>query len=676
MDTTKLSFEEIREELKKYLSNQDIFKDYNFTAPGMSVLVDALAYTSHYLIRYANFSINECFLDSAQLRHNVVSQAKQIGYFPYQWKTAKANITVKYVPSSVENWKKSLKDVKIPEGTTFSGENDEGVQFVFRTTKQYDFKQDKTGAWTADIQIVEGTFTEDVFTQDEMYVTKYCLLNDNADLDYLTVRVFESDSDLDGQLWKPAKALVDFGPNAPLYYIQETFDERIEVYFGDGKISKLPEPYNIIKIGYLITHGPEANNIASFKLTSTIDPNFNNGDFQIICPKDEMNLDIGSSGGAEHESIESIKLNAPMYWQAQDRAVTIQDYNALLLNQFGGWLKAVVSWGGETAVPPRYGEVILCCLGRYSEILSPNQKSEIMEYLEAKNLPDIDVVLIDPDPVHVDVRVVADWWKWKTTMVATDMKNKLEKEVRKFFEQYLSSFNVKLKYSSLLMALNAVSDAIDNFLGQRGETAKAYSYSELFSALFCNYLCGGDFLEDLNTRFRSEICLPDGRTPSADVVGDCLKSLAERNVEYAGRSGRVFHFNFATRMNQLLLQCLEATGQLKGGTSIDVDFDHVFLPCEKKDATFSFKRMYGYFPGVLSCNGMILGIVMCDGNNNVRFHQEDLLNHFFRLLEERKVRIHVRRIERIKNGYEKTSQSDPDGINQTEKETRHCRERS
>ena len=464
MDTTKLSFEEIREELKKYLSNQDIFKDYNFTAPGMSVLVDALAYTSHYLIRYANFSINECFLDSAQLRHNVVSQAKQIGYFPYQWKTAKANITVKYVPSSVENWKKSLKDVKIPEGTTFSGENDEGVQFVFRTTKQYDFKQDKTGAWTADIQIVEGTFTEDVFTQDEMYVTKYCLLNDNADLDYLTVRVFESDSDLDGQLWKPAKALVDFGPNAPLYYIQETFDERIEVYFGDGKISKLPEPYNIIKIGYLITHGPEANNIASFKLTSTIDPNFNNGDFQIICPKDEMNLDIGSSGGAEHESIESIKLNAPMYWQAQDRAVTIQDYNALLLNQFGGWLKAVVSWGGETAVPPRYGEVILCCLGRYSEILSPNQKSEIMEYLEAKNLPDIDVVLIDPDPVHVDVRVVADWWKWKTTMVATDMKNRLEKEVRKFFEQYLSSFNVKLKYSSLLMALNAVSDAIDNLV--------------------------------------------------------------------------------------------------------------------------------------------------------------------------------------------------------------------
>ena len=271
MDTSKLSFEEIKGEIKKYLSNQDTFKDYNFSAPGMSVLVDALAYTSHYLIRYANFSINECFLDSAQLRHNVVSQAKQIGYFPYQWKTAKANVILRYVPSTVDKWKIDMSDVKVPEGTTFSGENIDGETFIFRTTKQYDFKKDEKGIWHADIELVEGTFTEDVFVQDEMYVSKFCLLNSNADLDYLTVRVFESDSDLDGELWKPAKALVDFGPSSKLYYLQETYDEQIEVYFGDGKISKMPDPYNIIKIGYLVTHGPEANNIASFKLTSTVD---------------------------------------------------------------------------------------------------------------------------------------------------------------------------------------------------------------------------------------------------------------------------------------------------------------------------------------------------------------------------------------------------------------------
>lgn len=457
MDTTKISFEGIKEEIIDYLKGQETFKDYNFTAPGMSVLVDALAYTTHYLVRYANFSINECFLDSAQLRHNVVAQAKQIGYIPYQWRTAKARIVMKYSPPDAVKWLADLKDLKIPEGTTFTGQNIDGDTFLFRTTQQYGFKQDEKGTWCAEMELVEGTFVEDAFTQDEMYLSRYYLSNDQADLEYLTVRVHESDADVEGQLWKPASSLVDFGRDAPLYYIQEAYNEQVEVYFGDGKISKMPDPFNIIKVRYLVTDGPDANNVADFKLASTFNSNYSLQDFEIVC------LDP-SSGGAERESIESIQFNAPMFYQAQDRAVTIQDYNALLLNKFGGWLKSVVSWGGETAVPPRYGEVEICCLGRYSEILSPLQKSQIMKYLEAKNLPDIDVVLIDPDPVAVDVKIVVDWWKWRTTQSGSDIKNKLDEATRKFFEQYLSSFNVKLKYSSLLMALTSVSEAIDNLV--------------------------------------------------------------------------------------------------------------------------------------------------------------------------------------------------------------------
>ena len=476
MDTTKISFEDIRTEIKNYLSQQDTFKDYNFTAPGISVLVDALAYTSHYLVRYANFSINECFLDSAQLRHNVVSQAKQIGYFPYQWKSAKAKVILRYFPANADEWKvnSNIGAIKLPEGTTFIGENDEGETFLFRTTEQQGFKKEKDGTWAAELEIVEGTFTTDSFVQDEMYISRYYLQNERADLDYLSIRIHENEADMDGVPWRPAKEMVDFGPNATLYYLQETFDEKVEVYFGDGKISKLPAPYSIIKISYLVTNGPAANNIANFKLATTIDTSpaeviFENGEkiripiaqssFTVSC-----NPDGYSSGGAERENIESIKLNAPMYWQAQDRAVTIQDYNALLINKFGGWLKSVISWGGETAIPPRYGKVIICGLGKYSEILSPSQKQEILEYLNAKNLPDIDVEIIDPDPVQVDVNIVVDWWKWKTTLTATDIKNKLIEETEKFFEQYLSSFNVKMKYSSLLIALTAVTEAIDNLV--------------------------------------------------------------------------------------------------------------------------------------------------------------------------------------------------------------------
>ena len=528
MDTTKVAFQEIKEEIIAYLKGQDTFKDYNFTAPGMSVLVDALAYTTHYLVRYANFSINECFLDSAQLRHNVVAQAKQIGYFPYQWKTAKAKIMMKYVPSNSIKLLENLKDLKIPEGTTFTGENIDGETFLFRTTQQYGFTQDEKGIWHAEMELVEGTFVEDTFTQDEMYLSRYYLTNDQADLEYLTVRVHESDADTTGQLWKPASSLVDFGRDAPLYYLQEAYNEQVEVYFGDGKISKMPDPFNIIKVRYLVTSGPDANDVAEFKLASTFNSNYNIQDFEIVC----LNP---TSGGATRESIESIQFNAPMFYQAQDRAVTIQDYNALLLNKFGGWLKSVISWGGETAVPPRYGEVDICCLGRYSEILSPVQKSQILEYLEAKNLPDIDVVLVDPEPVAVDVRIVVDWWKWKTTQSGSDIKNKLDEAARNFFEQYLSSFNVKLKYSSLLMALTSVSEAIDNLvvhLSLIKYITPDWKHTSTYKVNFLNPIEPGSVIVGPWVVARTQLSCWD--VPTVDSAG----KTEQTGVLYLGKSSR------------------------------------------------------------------------------------------------------------------------------------------
>ena len=487
MDTAKISFEDIREGITEYLQGQDTFKDYNFSAPGISVLVDALAYTTHYLVRYANFSINECFLDSAQLRHNVASQAKQIGYVPYQWKTAKAKLTLRYMPSDPSLWStESLANVKVPEGTMFQGENEEGESFIFRTTAQTGFYKDDSGTWCSDIEIVEGTFVQDVFTQDEMYVSRYYLQNDQADIDYLTVRLYESESDLKGVQWKRAESLVDFGPEEPLYYIQEAYNDKVEIYFGDGKISKMPDPYAIIKIDYLATSGPKANNIGEFKLYSSIDK-YSQNDFQIVCQSE-------SYGGADRESIESIKFNAPMFYQAQDRAVTIQDYQALLLAKFGGWLKSVIAWGGETAVPPRYGEVMICGLGRYSDILSPAQKGEIMQYLEAKNLPDIDVVIVDPEPVEVDLKIVVDWWKFKTTSTETELRNEIERRAWDFFEQYLSAFNVKLRYSNLLVSLTEASEAIDNLLASFTLTKYIYpdwKHAATYSVSFLNPLTPG-----------------------------------------------------------------------------------------------------------------------------------------------------------------------------------------
>lgn len=453
MDTTQITFNGIRADIVDYLQKQDTFKDYNFTAPGISTLIDALAYTSHYLVRYANFAINECFLDSAQLRHNVISQAKQIGYIPYQWKAAKANITLK---SKYASNISDLSGVKVNTGTMFSGHNEDGISFIFRTTKEAMFKLDESGYFICNLEIVEGTFLEDSYTQDELYTTHFYLLNNEIDLDYLTVNVYESESDNEGEQYYRARYLSDFGKDARIYYIQEGYNDKLEIYFGDGKISKKLEPYNIVKVNYLYTHGPEANNIARFYLLNSISGH-NIGDFDII-------VNEPSSGGAEKESIESIKMNAPKFYQAQDRAVTIQDYNALLMNEFGGWLKSVMAWGGENDIPPRYGEVLICCLGKYSDNISPRQKEEIKNYLENRNLPDITVVLLDPDPMYVDARITVDWRPLDTTVNKDTLLQQLRDTITNHFEMNISSFDTKLRYSQLLIDLTSVNKAIDDLL--------------------------------------------------------------------------------------------------------------------------------------------------------------------------------------------------------------------
>ena len=467
MENNQVSFEGIKSELIEYLKNQDTFKDYNFAGAGISTLIDALAYTSHYLIRYANFSLNECFLDSAQLRHNVLSQAKQIGYFPYQYKAAKANITLRATLSS--NYM-DLQGVKVPEGTIFSGTNEDGTSFVFRTTEEIMFKKDAAGYYYANFDIVEGTMLTDSFVQDELYTSRFFLLNNEIDTDYLTVTVYQSETDKEGVQYHRAKSLSDFGLDkenseitikkygkySKLYYIQEAYNGKLEIYFGDNKMSQGLEPYNIIKVKYLLTAGPRANNIANFKMLGTIE-NYEIASFNLY-------VNTPSYGGADRESIDSIKSNAPQYYQAQDRAVTVKDYNALLINKFGGWLKAVTSWGGEDNIPPQFGYVYLCCLGRYSELLSPRQKSDIITYLEDKNLPDIDVIITDPEPIYVLSRITVDWRPRNTTVTRTKLLALLREAIDKHFEKNISSFNSKLKYSQLLMELTNTNRAIDNLL--------------------------------------------------------------------------------------------------------------------------------------------------------------------------------------------------------------------
>ena len=452
MDNTKATFEGIRENIVEYLSANPLFKDYNFTAPAISTLIDALAYTSHYLVRYANFSLNECFLDSAQLRNNVVSHAKEVGYIPHQWKAARAKLRLTVTDKTI-----SMAGKKIDKDTLFTATNYETMKsYTFRTIDQYSFVTDEKGVWYADIDVYEGTFVTEKFLQDEYYTTRYFLINENVDTDFMTVTVHKSQSDPYGEQYERATDISSFVEDNNLYYIYEAYNGKIEICFGDGKLSRKIDPYSNIKVKYLVTNGSEANNIKNFVLSQNI----------VDVSSDMFSLDVlvPSESGGERESIESIRFNAPKFYQAQDRAVTTSDYNTLLLNKFGSIIDSVVTWGGEEDSPPQYGSVFICVRPRNTEALSPSQKSDVIKYLESKNLPCVDVQIVDPSYIDVDMDIFIDWNKYKTSRSKSELSNIIEDTTRSVFKINTTSFKSKFKYSKYLTEINSLDDSIESIL--------------------------------------------------------------------------------------------------------------------------------------------------------------------------------------------------------------------
>lgn len=181
--------------------------------------------------------------------------------------------------------------------------------------------------------------------------------------------------------------------------------------------------------------------------------------------------------------------------------------------------------------------------------------------------------------------------------------------------------------------VSGLRSVIDSHLGRRSNDPKAYSHSDVFTSIFSSYLCGGDCLEDVMNLRPFWNGHKEFRLASSDTIGRTLRKLSEDNITYKSDAGKEYLFNVANNMNSLLLKCLKTTGQLHKGDCIDLDFDHQFISAEKKDAKFSYKQHFGYFPGVATSNGLIVGIENRDGNANVRFHQADTLERIFRRLE-------------------------------------------
>jgi hypothetical protein len=342
---TELDFDSIKENLKTFMAAQPEFSDYNFDGSGLSVLLDVLAYNTHYMGYYLNMVVNESFIDTAQLRASVVSHAKLLGYTPRSRVASQATINVAFEEVSGG----SNSAMTLPKFTKFTSAPLNGTSYTFVTVEQRVATKNIDDEFVfANVQVKEGNPVSYVFTYDSQTNEKqvFVLPDEGIDTSTLTVQIQKSVDNFTLETFELATDSTSVVSTAPVYYLEEHRDGRYQISFGDGVLGKALDNGNIVIVSYVVTSGDAANGIRTFNLSDNPLPGAGV----------TVTLVTESSSGSLAETTEQVKFTAPKSFIAQNRAVTKNDYVALI-NQNYPYFDSVAVWGGEENVPPIYGKI-------------------------------------------------------------------------------------------------------------------------------------------------------------------------------------------------------------------------------------------------------------------------------------------------------------------------------
>ena len=449
---TELDFDNIKENLKTFLKAQTEFKDYDFEGSGMNILLDTLAYNTHYLGFNANMLANEMFLDSASLRSSVVSHAKSLGY---EVSSSRAPVATINVSLSTDANTKTMS-----AGTAFTTSID-GVDYQFVTIA--DVTSSNTGSAVPfdSVKIYEGTYVTSSYTADSSEVDQRFLLNDaRADTSTLTVKVQNSSSDTTTTTYTKATDITQLSSSSTVYYLQETDSGLFEVYFGDGVVSKGLSDGNIVTLQYVVTNRTLANGASSFSSPSSID-----GVTGIT-----VTTVANATGGSNPETVESIKLNAPLDYASQGRAVTIDDYKTYTKKLFPN-TQAVSVWGGEdgsydtsTGVSsnPEYGKVFISIKSTTGENLTTVQKSNLVTAFAPYKVASVTPVIVDPETIFLILNVTFNYDSTATTSTKDELASLIATTISNYNSSDLQEFNSSFRHSKLTGLIDDTDSSILN----------------------------------------------------------------------------------------------------------------------------------------------------------------------------------------------------------------------
>lgn len=450
LQVAELDFDTIKRNLKEFMQAQSEFSDYNFEGSGLSTLLDVLAYNTHYMGYYLNMVANEMFIDTALTRGAVVSHAKLLGYTPRSRVAAKAAVDLTITPVAND----SNSSIVIPRFTRFISETKDGTNYIFVTpSARIVSKNTTTGLFNVEnLEIKEGQPVTFSYTYNSQTNPNQVFeLQDNGiDTSTLFVAVQKSTQNANLETFVLAQDATDVDETAAVYYLEENKNGRYQIYFGDDVIGKKLSDGNIVIVSYVVTSGLSANGLKSFRLLDSILTNTTT----------TVTLRSESSAGALAETIDQIKFTAPKSYIAQNRAVTKNDYIALI-NRDYPYFEAVNVWGGEDNEPPVFGKVFFTAkpLGGY-EITTTE-----IEFVKNNVIKPFSVLTVTPEYVAADynylnLSVDVNFDPTKTNKTAEEVKTTIVNAVRNFANTSLDTFNNSFKVSQLSRVIDDSENSI------------------------------------------------------------------------------------------------------------------------------------------------------------------------------------------------------------------------
>lgn len=475
---TELDFDNIKKNLKDYFNRPGSpFRDWDFEGSGLSYLLDVLAYNTHYNAVNAHLTMNESFLDSAQIRANVVSRAKAIGYTPRSRRGSRAVVKLTFSrPEGVTD-----ESLILPRGTKFSTSLD-GEQYIFSTREDYETTYNAIEeAFIFDaVTIVQGDIkTRNYLVNSAVQNQRFKIDDINIDTSTMEVTVKTHQNSSEERTFLNSELFTTYDSSTLAYFLTENYEGFYQIEFGNDLIGKKLDNLNLVTVTFLSSAGKLANGAKQFNFISTP-----SNIFDSTATLDSLQLVESAYGGDERESSESVRQIAPNSFIAQNRTVTVNDFSALIRKNIPS-IEAISIWGGQDNVPPVYGHVFISAKPKDTFYLTAEQKNEILNFLDTVKIVTIKPQIVDADYIYLYFDIFFKYNVKATSLSRTQLESNVRVALSNYSATSLSGFEKVFRYSNLLKTIDAADTAILNSYARTYvyKTLNLYSINALPSTL-------------------------------------------------------------------------------------------------------------------------------------------------------------------------------------------------